>query len=93
MIGRDELFERNTRRMAHPKSAGALAPKQLTMQHKGVPRRKRNAPLTPSPTWTCPYCGHVHTPATIMRIGWDTLECQLCRQEFPSLPDEMKGSA
>jgi hypothetical protein len=36
----------------------------------------------PSPTWTCP-----HLPAMILRTGSDTLQCQRCKREFPSVSD------
>jgi hypothetical protein len=31
--------------------------------------RTRKMHLPSVPTWTCPHCGHVHTPATLRRQG------------------------
>ena len=50
-------------------------------------RRRRNKDLPPVPTWTCPHCGQVHTPATLRRLGSGTLQCQECKRPFASIPD------
>jgi transcription elongation factor Elf1 len=58
--------------------------------------RTRNKHLRPVPTWTCPHCGHVHTPSTLRRLGSGTLECQACKKPFASIPDkeeELESSA
>jgi len=51
------------------------ARRQPAVQHRGAPQRKRTH-LPPTPTWTCPHCGHIHTPATIMRLDSETLQCE-----------------
>ena len=38
--------------------------------------------LPPVPTWTCPHCGHVHTPATLMRVDGEHLKCAACGEKF-----------
>jgi transcription elongation factor Elf1 len=50
--------------------------------------RTRNKHLPPVPTWTCPHCEHVHTPATLRRLGSGTLQCQMCKRPFASIPDK-----
>ena len=52
---------------------------------------KRRPKLPPTPTWTCPHCGHVHTPATLRRLDSDTAQCQACKRPFASVPDEQKA--
>jgi transcription elongation factor Elf1 len=38
--------------------------------------------LPPVPTWTCPHCGHVHTPTTLMRVDGEHLKCAACGKKF-----------
>ena len=40
----------------------------------------------PAPTWTCPYCGFVHTPADFMRLDANRFQCKSCGKPFPSGP-------
>ncbi|HEY5161952.1 MAG TPA: hypothetical protein VII81_02985, partial [Terriglobales bacterium] len=51
------------------------------MQHIGAPS-KRRAKDPEIPTWTCPHCGHVHSPATLRRLDNDHLQCAGCKQSF-----------
>jgi|SRR5579864_3593631 len=57
----------------------------------GFELAKKAAP--PIPTWTCPHCGHVHTPATLRRLDGDNVQCQGCKRPFPSAPDETSAPA
>jgi GNAT superfamily N-acetyltransferase len=43
---------------------------------------KRRPTLPPTPTWTCPHCGNVHTPATLMRLDNENLKCATCGEKF-----------
>ena len=43
----------------------------------------RSKELPPVPTWPCPHCGQVHTPATLQRLNNDHLKCAACRKSFP----------
>ena len=52
----------------------------------GMNKRRPKLPLTA--TWTCPHCGHVHTPATLRRLDSITLQCQACKRPFASAPNE-----
>lgn len=38
--------------------------------------------------WRCPHCGFAHTPADLMRLDNDTLQCKGCVKPFPSGPGE-----
>ena len=49
-----------------------------------MPRRRSNQ-LPPVPTWTCPHCQHVHTPATMRRLDGNTLQCQSCKKPFSAI--------
>lgn len=55
------------------------------MQHKGAPS-KRKTKLPPVPTWTCPHCSFVHTPANLMRIDGEKFRCQQCGRDFAAKP-------
>jgi len=44
------------------------------MRHHGSRTRKKHFP--PIPTWTCPHCQHVHTPATLGRLDSVTVQCE-----------------
>jgi len=50
--------------------------------------RRRSKHLPAMVTWTCPHCGHEHTPATLRRLGSGTLKCQACERLFASIPDK-----
>jgi len=54
--------------------------------------RTRRTHLPPTPTWTCPNCQHVRTPATPKRLDSVTLECERCKRPFPSVLDKTKPS-
>src|SRR5579863_9608829 len=41
-------------------------------------RRSRSKALPPKPTWTCPHCQHVHTPATLRRLDSQRLRLFYC---------------
>jgi transcription elongation factor Elf1 len=56
------------------------------MQHRGAPS-KRKTRLPPVPTWTCPHCDHVHTPATLMRLDNEHLQCAACGKTFKAAAD------
>ena len=49
-----------------------------------MPRRTRNSPAIPVPTWRCPNCGHVHTPADTVRADTDNYICKSCGSLFPA---------
>ena len=55
-------------------------------------RRRRYDPI-PVPTWTCEYCGFVHTPANLLRIDFDHVRCQQCGELFSDVPDSIKVKA
>jgi ribosomal protein L37AE/L43A len=40
----------------------------------------------PAPTWTCPHCAFVHTPADLMRLDSNRFQCKGCGKSFLSGP-------
>jgi transcription elongation factor Elf1 len=57
------------------------------MRRPMVPSKRRPT-LPPVPKWTCPHCGHVHTPATLLRADFDNLICRGCGKQFPAMADK-----
>jgi hypothetical protein len=45
--------------------------------------RRSRKPI-PTPTWVCRHCGHIHTPATLIRLTADYLQCENCKRGFPA---------
>jgi transcription elongation factor Elf1 len=38
--------------------------------------------------WRCPHCGFEHSPADLMRVDWDQLQCKGCGKSFTAGPGE-----
>jgi len=40
----------------------------------------------PKPTWTCPHCGFIHVPASLLRPFSENLQCRQCWKAFLQFP-------
>lgn len=54
--------------------------------------KHKRSPVPRTPTWTCPKCKRVHTPADLLRLDSERIQCKRCGEPFSGIADGVSSA-